>query len=87
MLNKSLPNLHATVKDAKDGWGPRQHSQVLSYRPGALSQTLLTYSFVDLKYIEKLANEVKVKIEEVDLGNKEIGKEGRGGRRMEETAQ
>lgn len=75
------------MKYAKDGLGLRQHSQVLSYKRGTLPQTLLIYSFVDLKYIEKLENEVKVKIEKIDLGNKERGKEGRQGGKMEETAE
>lgn len=63
---KSLPNLHGTVKYAKDGSGLRQHSQVLSYKWGTLPQSLLICSFVDLKYIEKLANEAKVK----NIGNR-----------------
>lgn len=63
------------MKYAKDGLGLRQHSQVLSYKRGTLPQTLLIYSFVNFKYIEKLANEVKVKIEEIDTW--EIKKEGK----------
>jgi hypothetical protein len=57
--------------------------QVLSQKHRALLQTFLTYSSVDLKCIEQLTNQVKLKIEAMNLENKEIGKEGRRGGNIE----